>query len=133
MNLVDSSGWLEYFAAAPNAGFFASAIEDSPRLIVPSIALLEVFKIILRQRDEMQTLRAAAQMRMGKIGELDETEAIEAANLGVRLRLALADSVILATARISGLHCGRRTTTSKVWTGCVTVKKRKNENSGYDL
>ena len=29
MNVVDSSGWLEYFADAPNSEFFAAAIEDA--------------------------------------------------------------------------------------------------------
>lgn len=37
MNLVDSSGWLEYFADGPNAEFFAPPIEDAANLIVPSI------------------------------------------------------------------------------------------------
>ena len=31
MNVVDSSGWLEYFANGPNADFFALSIEDSRR------------------------------------------------------------------------------------------------------
>jgi len=29
MNVVDSSGWLEYFADGPNADFFAAAIEKT--------------------------------------------------------------------------------------------------------
>jgi hypothetical protein len=40
MNLVDSSGWLEYFADAPNAKFFQSAIEEIDDLIVPTLALV---------------------------------------------------------------------------------------------
>jgi len=43
MNLVDSCGWLEYFADGPNAGFFAPPLEDADKLIVPTICVLEVF------------------------------------------------------------------------------------------
>jgi len=41
MNVVDSSGWLEYFADGPNADFFAPAVENVEKLLVPSLSLLE--------------------------------------------------------------------------------------------
>jgi hypothetical protein len=56
MNVVDSSGWLEYFAGGPNAAFFAPAIENTRRLIVPSITIYEVFKSLFRQRGEAEAL-----------------------------------------------------------------------------
>ena len=99
MNLVDSSAWLEYFADGPNADFFAPAIEAVDQLIVPAICIYEVFKTILRQRGEDDALQAAAQLRAGQIVSLDETLAIAAACLVHQTKLALADSVILATAR----------------------------------
>ena len=40
MNVVDSSGWLEYFADGPNAKFFAPAVETPRDLIVPTLLLL---------------------------------------------------------------------------------------------
>ena len=98
MNLVDSSGWLEYFTNSPNARFFASAIEDEKRLVVPSISIYEVFKKLLIETDEGVALQAIAQMQLGKVVPLDEPLAINAARLGYDLRLALADSIILATA-----------------------------------
>ena len=52
MNVIDSSGWLEYFAGGPNATFFAPALADAERIIVPSISILEVFRRIRMQRDE---------------------------------------------------------------------------------
>jgi uncharacterized protein with PIN domain len=58
MNVVDSSGWLAYFADEPTADFFASAIEDTSQLIVPSISIYEVFKRILQQRSEEEALQA---------------------------------------------------------------------------
>ena len=99
MNVVDSSAWLEYFADGPNAGFFAPAIEATVELIVPSIALLEVFKRLLQQRSESEALQAAAIMRQGKIVDLDGALALSAAEAGVTNKLPLADSIILATAR----------------------------------
>ncbi|GIX27975.1 type II toxin-antitoxin system VapC family toxin [Pelomicrobium sp. G1] len=99
MNLVDSSGWLEYFADGANADFFAPAIEEVARLIVPTISLLEVFKRVLQQRGENDALQAVALMQQGKLVELDAGLALSAAKLGHELKLPLADSVILATAR----------------------------------
>lgn len=99
MNLVDSSGWLEYFADGANADFFAPAIEEVARLIVPTISLLEVFKRVLQQRGENDALQAVALMQQGKLVEPDAGLALSAAKLGHELKLPLADSVILATAR----------------------------------
>ncbi|CAG0945192.1 hypothetical protein ANRL1_02193 [Anaerolineae bacterium] len=67
MNVVDSSGWLEYFADGPNADFFAPAIENTSELIVPSISIYEVFKRVLQQRDETTALEAVAVMSQGHI------------------------------------------------------------------
>lgn len=102
MNLVDSSGWLEYLADGANAEFFAPPIEDVGRLIVPTIGLLEVFKRVLQQRSENEALRAVALMRQGKVIDLDADLALSAAKLGREHRLPLADSIILATARKFG-------------------------------
>ncbi|MDE2757617.1 MAG: type II toxin-antitoxin system VapC family toxin [Acidobacteriota bacterium] len=102
MNVVDSSAWLEYFADGPNASFFAEPIEDIETLVVPTLSLFEVFKRVLQQRDESTALEAAAVMQQGTVVELEATIALNAARLSVELRLPLADSVILATARQYG-------------------------------
>ncbi len=99
MNVVDSSAWLEYFADTGNARLYAAPIENTARLIVPSITLFEVYKRSLQQRGEDQALEAVAAMRQGRVVDLDEQAAVEAAKLSVALKLPLADSVILATAR----------------------------------
>jgi len=99
MNLVDSSAWLEYFANGPNAGFFAPAIEDTGNLIVPTICILEVFKRVLQQRGEDAALQVASAMQQGKIINLDISIALSVAKIGREIKLPLADSVILATAR----------------------------------
>lgn len=98
-NLVDSCGWLEYFADGPNASFYAPAIEPVDRLVVPTICILEVFRKVLRQRGENSALQAVAAMEQGIIVSLDVPISLSAARLGADLGLPLADSVILATAR----------------------------------
>ncbi|MCG3155686.1 MAG: tRNA(fMet)-specific endonuclease VapC [bacterium] len=102
MNVVDSSGWLEYFAEGPNAAFFASAIENTAALIVSSISIYEVFKRVNQQRDEHAALRAAALMMQGQVIPLDTPIALSAARISLMLSLPMADSVILATARATG-------------------------------
>lgn len=101
MNVVDSSGWLEYLADGPNAGFFAGALQDTDRLIVPTISVLEVFKRVLQQRGEDAALQTAAAMQQGELADLTLRVALEAARLGHNLKLPLADSVMLATARLN--------------------------------
>ena len=99
MNLVDSCGWLDYFADGPNALFFAEPIEQTDRLIVPSLSLFEVFKSVLLQRGENDALRAITAMQQGAVIDLDAFLALSAARLSVENKLPMADSVILATAR----------------------------------
>lgn len=99
MNLVDSCGWLEYFADGPNASFFSKPIEDIENLIVPSLCVLEVFKNILRQKNEDLALQAVALMEQGLIIDLDTSLSLSAAKLGLEHKLPLADSIILATAK----------------------------------
>jgi predicted nucleic acid-binding protein len=101
MNVVDSSAWLEYFAAGPNAAFFAASIENTAELIVPTMILYEVFKRIIQQRSENEALQAVAVMQQGKVAELDSRTALSAARISIDLQLPMADSVILATARLN--------------------------------
>ncbi|MBC8504869.1 MAG: type II toxin-antitoxin system VapC family toxin [Anaerolineales bacterium] len=98
MNIVDSSGWLEYFAEGENASFFAPVIEDTDQLIVPVISLYEVFKRLIAQRGETEALVHIGDMHQGQIAELSSPIALQAAKLSVDIKIAMADSIILATA-----------------------------------
>jgi predicted nucleic acid-binding protein len=102
MNVVDSSGWLEYLAGGPNATFFAPAVEATADLLVPTLSIFEVFKRVLGQRDESLALQAIALMYQGRIVELSAPLAIDAARLSRREALPMADSIMLATARAFG-------------------------------
>ena len=99
MNIVDSSGWLEYFAEGSNAKFFAPAIEDTKNLLVPVICMYEVFKKLLLQSGDNEAQIHVSDMKQGKIVEIDESLALSAAKLSAELKLPMADSLILATAR----------------------------------
>jgi toxin FitB len=98
MNVVDSSAWLEYFADGPNAAVFAKPIEATRSLLVPTLSLFEVFKSVSQQRSEDEALRAVAVMEQGKVVDLDRATALEAARLSIQHGIAMADSVMLATA-----------------------------------
>ncbi len=98
MNIVDSSGWLEYFAEGENASFFAPVIEKTDQLIVPVICLYEVFKRLIAQRGETDALVRIGDMHQGQIAELTSPIALQAAKFSVDLKIAMADSIILATA-----------------------------------
>jgi predicted nucleic acid-binding protein len=99
MNVVDSSGWLEYLVDGANADAFEAPILDGEHLIIPTICLYEVCKRILVQFDEERALVAMGNMYEGMVVELDRTIAIDAAHLSIALKLSMADSLILATAR----------------------------------
>lgn len=98
MNIVDSSGWLAYFADEPNAGHFLTPLKDTDSLIVPAIAIYEVFKVVLRESGENDALQAAAAMRKGTVSDLTAALAIAASKLSLAHGLPMADSIILATA-----------------------------------
>ena len=102
MNVVDSSGWLEFFADGPNAAFFAPVIQKPTELLVPTVSIYEVFKRILQQKEETDALRAVAAMQQGSVIPLDEALALSAARVSLDAKLPMADSIMLAAARSSG-------------------------------
>jgi predicted nucleic acid-binding protein len=99
LNVVDSSGWLEYFADGPNAAYFAPATEATRELLVPTLSLYEVFKRVLQQRGEGQALQAVALMQQGRIVDLTAAIALSAAKASIERRLPMADSIMLVTAQ----------------------------------
>jgi toxin FitB len=98
MNIVDSSAWLEYFANTKNAKHFAIAIEKSKKLIVPTVILYEVFKKVLKEKDEHVALTIAAHMKRGKVVSLNLEISLRAAKISALRKIPMVDSIILATA-----------------------------------
>ena len=99
MNIIDSSGWLEYFSDGPNAKYYLPPLNDTSSLIVPVITIYEVFKVVLRESGENEAIQAVAAMQKGKIVELTTNIAMKAAKLSLQHKLPMADSIILATAQ----------------------------------
>ncbi len=99
MNLVDSSGWLEYFADGKNADLFAPVIENSEELLVSVINIYEVYKRILVERDENAAKQAVYIMQQTKVIDVTPTIARIGAGLSFELKIPMADSLILATAK----------------------------------
>jgi len=99
MNIIDSSGWLEYFSDGPNAKYYLPPLNDPSSLIVPVITIYEVFKVVLRESSENEALQAVAAMQKGKIIDLDANLAMDASKLSLKHNLPMADCIILATAR----------------------------------
>ena len=99
MNVVDSSGWLEYFAGGTNASFFGPAIQETDTLVVPTVCMYEVFKRLLAQRGEEGALQAIGIMSLGTIADLTREIAVDAATVSFEHGIAMADSIMLATAR----------------------------------
>ena len=102
MNVVDSSGWLEYLADGPNADFFANSILATADLLVPTLSLYEVFKRVLQQRGGDDALQAVALMQQGTNVELSGSLALSAARISLNDKIPMADSIMLATARAYG-------------------------------
>ena len=107
MNIVDSSGWLEYFGEGPNGIFFAPAIRASAELIVPTVSMYEVYKRIVMQRDEEDALSAIGWMALGFVIDLTQDIALFATDLSLTHKMPMTDSIILATARANS---------ARVWT-----------------
>ena len=99
MNIVDSSGWLAYFADEPNAKHFLTPLNDTDSLVVPTVTIYEVFKVVLRESSENEALQAAVAMRKGRVVDLTASMAIAASKISLEHKIPMADSIILATAK----------------------------------
>ena len=97
LNVVDSSAWLAYLTDESGAAHFSAAIENVENLVVPSVCILEVFKLVSRQRGDGDALQVAALMQQGHVIDLDATLALVAAKAAIDHKLPLADSIVYAT------------------------------------
>lgn len=99
MIVIDSSGWIEFFADGPHAEEFAARLRNPASILTPTIAIYEVYKWIKRERSEEEALQAVAAMKKTRIVDLSEELALTAADLSLSHNLAMADSMMLAVAR----------------------------------
>ena len=102
MNVVDSSGWIEYLQDTDRADLFAEAIEDRHALLVPTIALFEVHKVLSRSLPEVLVTQCLNVMRLGRVLDLTDRRAIAASTIAARHRLAMADAAMYSLAQEFG-------------------------------
>jgi predicted nucleic acid-binding protein len=122
--VLDSSGWLEFFADGPYADEFASRLRQPTSVITPTVAIYEVYKWIKRERSEEEAVQAVATMKKTRIVDLTEEIALSAADLSLAHGLPMADSMMLAAARA---HRAELVTTDAGFDGIpgVTVFSKK--------
>lgn len=101
MNIVDTSGWIAFLNDEANADIFAEPIGNIRKLFVPTICMYEIFKFVKLKEGEMEAIKISAQLKQGQVLPLTETIALEAANISINYKLAMADSLIYASAKIA--------------------------------
>lgn len=119
MNVVDTSGWLEYFEGGQNADYFAAPVINIEEVIVPTICIYEISKVILRESDENHLLQALAAIQKGRIVDITSSISIAAAKVSLKYKLPMADSIIYATAQRFN---------ATVWTQDIDFKDLENVN-----
>lgn len=100
MIIVDSSGWIEYLTDGPLAGEYARKLRNLPAVLMPVIVLYEVYKRLKRDLSEDDAVVAASAMQRARVVPITGELALTAADLSLEYGLAMADAIILATARL---------------------------------
>jgi toxin FitB len=99
MNVVDSSGWIEFFFAGSNGPLFKPVIEQRDQLLVPVINIFEVHKVLSRKLPAGAVQSCLDVMRQGRVLDLTDRRAVAAADIAGKHKLAMADAVIYSMAR----------------------------------
>jgi len=101
LKVIDSYGWIEYFANGPLAKKYATHI-DSVNVndtVTPTVIVYEVYKRLKKEKGEQVALEAYAQITRTRIVTLDEQSALKAADMSLERGLAMADAIVYSTAR----------------------------------
>ncbi len=101
MTLVDSSGWIEHLTDGPQADAYDQYL-SADDLLVPTVVIYEVYKFMKREVSEEAAIAVTGRMRAGRVVLLDESLALEAADLSLQYGLAMADAIVYAGARGHG-------------------------------
>jgi len=99
MNVVDSSGWIEFFTAGASGPLFKPVIEQRDQLLVPAINIYEVHKVLSRKLPAGAVQSCLDVMRQGRVLDLTDRRAIAAADMAGKHKLAMADAVIYSMSR----------------------------------
>jgi toxin FitB len=97
--VIDSSGWIEFFTDGPLADEYAAQLRKMPSVVTPVIVLYEVYKRLKRDLSEDDAIIAVSAMQRSVVVPVDQELALLAADLSLEHSLAMADAIVLATAR----------------------------------
>ncbi len=100
--VVDASGWIEYLGNGPKAGSYAPYLENSENLFLPTMVVYEVYKKLIHARETTLAEQFLSQAFSFNAREIliDIPVAALAAKISLELKLAMADAIIYACARI---------------------------------
>lgn len=101
MNLVDSSGWIEFFNDGPYASYFLEALRDTNKVIVPTLCFYEVFSYVMKNMSDAEALQVVAFMQQSRSVEMTDAVAVLAARLSAKHKIPLSPGVTLATAQLN--------------------------------
>ena len=97
--VVDTSAWIEWALETPLARTLAPMFPPRDECIVPTLVQYELARWLVREKREDEADRFIAFTLMCRVVPLDTRLALVAADIGRIHRLAMADSIIYATAR----------------------------------
>jgi len=98
MNIVDASGWIEFFLAGANGPKFKPVIENTSELLVSSVNMYEVHRVLSRKLPVELRAMCLEVMRRAPVIELNDERAIAASELSLKHGLAMADAAMYAIA-----------------------------------
>jgi toxin FitB len=98
VNIVDSSGWIEYFTAGKNGPLFRKVILQNDNLIVPAISIYEVHKRLSQLTPTDTVNECIAVMQKARVINLTPERAIAASLIATQHQLAMADAMMYAIA-----------------------------------
>ncbi len=96
--VLDSSIWLEYLTDDSKADLVVPYLEEQITVLVPVLVVYEVRKVLLTRRSKTLGDIFISEVFKRVIVPLEEMLALKAADLSVIHKLAMADSIIYATA-----------------------------------
>lgn len=127
MNLVDSSGWIEFFQDGPYASYFLEALRDMDKVIVPTLCFYEVFSHVMREMSDAEALQVVAFMQQARSADLTDSIAVLAARLSAKHKLPLSPAIVLATARLNKAVIWTQDPVLKDFPGVKYYPKKRGE------
>jgi predicted nucleic acid-binding protein len=100
MRLVDTSAWIEWLTGSRVGHTLEAELPLSSEWLVPTMVQLELVRWLIREVGEDKADQVIAFTATCVVANLDTAIALSAVELGTKHKLATADAIIYATARL---------------------------------